>query len=204
VVAFRTGDAVIVQLPLPEGVNQEELLNSIPVEKDADVLSRAARERFEKGEEGALLPPVVGAIREILQSGNVAIAGKRAVVIGAGFLVGGPVAKWLRQQGADVEVLTIESSNEALVAALAEADIIVSGTGSPGLIMPDMIKQGLALIDAGTSESNGKIVGDADPACADKCSLFTPVPGGVGPIAVACLFENAVCQTRIDNASGGI
>ena len=89
-----------------------------------------------------------------------------------------------------MEVVTLESGN--LTAALRAADIIVSGAGSPHLIKPEMLQQGLALLDAGTSESDGALVGDADPACADKCSLFTPVPGGVGPVSVACLFENVV------------
>ena len=73
---------------------------------------------------------------------------------------------------------------------LHTADIIISGAGHPGMIRPEMIKDGVVLIDAGTSESGGKVVGDADPSCADKASVFTPVPGGVGPIAVAMIFKN--------------
>lgn len=186
---FRDADAAIIQLPLPPGSDTQSMLDSIPIEKDADVLSHAAREKFEKGDTDALLPPVVGAVREILEFGHVDIAGKKAAIIGAGFLVGAPVATWLTQQGADVTTLT---SKDDLSAALRAADIIVSGAGSPHLIKPDMVKEGAVLIDAGTSESGGAIVGDADPACADKCSFFTPVPGGVGPLAVAKLFENAV------------
>ncbi len=182
-------DAVIVQLPLPAHVATPEVCDAIPLAKDADVLSAAARAEFESAEE-ALLPPVVGAIRKILEFGNVSVAGKRSVVIGAGFLVGAPAARWLGKQGAAVEVVTKESGD--LAAALATADIIVSGAGAPHLITPAMLKDGVVLIDAGTSESGGAIVGDADPACAERCSLFTPVPGGVGPVAVACLFENAV------------
>jgi len=71
-----------------------------------------------------------------------------------------------------------------------EADIIISGAGHPGLLKPEMIKQGAVIIDAGTSEAGGKIVGDADPKCAEVASVFTPVPGGVGPIAVALIFKN--------------
>ena len=73
---------------------------------------------------------------------------------------------------------------------LKDADIVVSGAGSPHLIKPEMLKEGVVLIDAGTSESAGKVVGDCDPACAELASVFTPVPGGVGPIAVAMLFKN--------------
>mgnify|MGYP001584455448 CR=1 FL=1 len=189
---FDDADAVIVQLPVPVGVNQKEVCDAIPVEKDADVLSSAARAQFEMMglRNPSLLPPVVGAVREIFMQNGIEAKGKRAVVIGDGWLVGNPCAKWLVQQGSDVEVVTLESGN--LTAALRAADIIVSGAGSPHLIKPEMLQQGLALLDAGTSESDGALVGDADPACADKCSLFTPVPGGVGPVSVACLFENVV------------
>jgi len=162
----------------------------IPIEKDADVLSSVAREEFRNATVGALLPPIVAAVVEIFKNTKVKPLGKKAVVLGTGFLVGAPVATWLTQQGADVTVLNSKSAD--LSAALRAADIVVSGAGSPHLIKPDMLKQGVVLIDAGTSESSGEIVGDADPACAPKCSLFTPVPGGLGPIAVACLFGNAV------------
>ncbi|MEK7113937.1 MAG: bifunctional 5,10-methylenetetrahydrofolate dehydrogenase/5,10-methenyltetrahydrofolate cyclohydrolase [Patescibacteria group bacterium] len=183
-------DAVIVQLPLPSEVNTADVLNSIPLSQDADVLSRASREKFERGDADALLPPVVAAVRKILEFGNVEVKGKKAVVIGSGFLVGAPVATWLTQWGAEVEVVTTTSGD--LSAALGNADIIVSGAGSPHLIKPEMLKEDVVLIDAGTSESGGTIAGDADPSCADKCAIFTPVPGGIGPIAVACLFDNAV------------
>ena len=73
---------------------------------------------------------------------------------------------------------------------LKNADIIVSGAGNPGFIKPEHIKEGVALVDAGTSELKKKIHGDADPACALKASVFTPVPGGVGPVAVAMIFRN--------------
>lgn len=186
----KDANAIIVQLPLPKGADTKAACDAIPIEKDADVLSSAAREKFERGDAGALLPPVVGAVGDILEYGNVEIRGKKAVVIGTGFLVGAPVATWLRRQGADVRIITRSSADFS--AALRAADILVSGAGSPHLIKPDMLKEGVILIDAGTSESGGAIVGDADPACAAKCSLFTPVPGGVGPLAVAKLFENAV------------
>jgi len=188
--AFDT-DAVIVQLPLPEGMNTKAILDSIPVEKDADVLSSAARAAFEmKGFVNlSLLPPVVGAVKEILEFGRVEIKGKKAVVIGAGFLVGAPVAAWFKQQGAEVTHVSFRSGG---FSALRDADIIVSGAGSPHFIKPGMLKEGAVLIDAGTSESGGALAGDADPSCAEICSIFTPVPGGVGPLAVACLFENAV------------
>lgn len=191
---FDDADAVIVQLPVTVGINQKEVCDAIPISKDADVLSSAARAKFEmmdlRNPSFAMLPPVVGAVREIFLHNNVETKGKKAVVIGAGFLVGNPCAIWLKQQVTEVEVVTLESGD--LSVSLCKADIIVSGAGSPHLIKPEMLKQGVVLIDAGTSESDGTIAGDADPSCADKCSIFTPVPGGIGPISVACLFANVV------------
>jgi len=100
--------------------------------------------------------------------------------------VGAPAAELLKRLGAKVTVL--QASDPLL--PLAEADIVVLGAGSPGLVQPEMLKKGVVLIDAGTSESQGKVVGDAAPECAEVASFFTPVPGGIGPIAVAMIFRN--------------
>lgn len=188
-VALPEADAVIVQLPLPPDMNERAVLDAIPLAADADVLSHAAYERFLKDEPGALLPPVVCAVAEILERAGVTVGGKRALVIGNGRLVGAPVQAWLAREGAEVSVLTREDF-DTKHSALKEADIVVSGAGSPHLITPDLLTPGVVLIDAGTSESNGAIVGDFDPDCAEVASVFTPVPGGVGPVAVACLFKN--------------
>jgi methylenetetrahydrofolate dehydrogenase (NADP+)/methenyltetrahydrofolate cyclohydrolase len=193
-------DAVIVQLPLPPSITTSLILDEIPLEKDADVLSRAAYENFTYQKEGAILPPVVAAIKEVLARGGVEIAGKRAVILGSGKLVGQPAAVWLEEMGADIAVLTRKSES---LAELAHADIVILGAGSPHLVKPDMLKKGVVLIDAGTSESSGAIVGDADPACAEVASLFTPVPGGMGPIAVACLFQNAA-ELALRNSLGAV
>jgi len=180
-------DAVIVQLPLPEHLDEKKILDSIPEARDADVLSSMAYARFVIDEAGALLPPVVAAVAEILERANVSLGGKGVAVIGQGRLVGKPCTSWLMNQGAEVMVVTRESGDLSI---LTEAQIIMTGAGSPGLIRPEHLSEGVVLIDAGTSESGGAIVGDMDPACASRASVFTPVPGGVGPIAVACLFRN--------------
>lgn len=180
-------DSVIVQLPLPNTINLGLVVDEIPLMKDADVLSKAAYEDFIYRKPHALLPPVVGAIKEVLERSKVDIAGKRAVVVGSGKLVGLPASAWLEEMGADVIVVNRESAS---LSEVAHADIVILGAGSPHLITPDMLKQGVVLIDAGTSESNGAIAGDAHPDCASVASVFTPVPGGMGPIAVACLFQN--------------
>jgi methylenetetrahydrofolate dehydrogenase (NADP+)/methenyltetrahydrofolate cyclohydrolase len=169
---------IIVQLPLPLRFNTDQILSAIPTTHDADALNPATR---------LVRAPVAEAISEILVRANISALDKRAVVVGAGRLVGAPAAGLLRHLGAKVSVVTLEEGN---LAQLQDADIVVSGAGSPGLITPTMLKPGVVLIDAGTSESEGKVVGDATPDCAEVASIFTPVPGGVGPIAVAMLFKN--------------
>lgn len=173
-----TADGIIVQLPLPQRINVETVLAAIPPKKDVDGISPHPNVR----------PPVAEAVGEILTRAGIDPRGKRAVVIGSGRLVGAPAAALLAKLGAEVHVVTLGDS----LGSLSEADIVVSGAGQPGLIKPEHIKNGVVLIDAGTSESEGKVAGDADPACADKASVFTPVPGGVGPIAVAMIFKNLV------------
>ncbi|MGB4076440.1 MAG: bifunctional 5,10-methylenetetrahydrofolate dehydrogenase/5,10-methenyltetrahydrofolate cyclohydrolase [Minisyncoccia bacterium] len=182
-------DAVLVQLPLPERFDTAKILAAIPLLKDADVLSDAAYVRFEKGEPDALIPPVASAVRQVLKHASVPTKGKRAVVVGRGRLVGKPVAALLGSLGAHVSV--IHRATENPDALLVDADIVVSGIGIPRFITEDKVKEGVVLIDAGTSGERGGVAGDIDPACAPKASVFTRVPGGVGPIAVACLFKNA-------------
>ncbi len=186
-------DALIVQLPLPASIDRTAVLDSIPLSQDADVLSTYAHHLFEQGNELSLLPPVLAAVKEILHRAHVNPNGKRAIVIGNGWLVGEPCATWLSQVGAEVTILTREASDFGL---LKNAEIIISGAGSPGLIKPEHLSKDVVLIDAGTSEQGGAVVGDADPACAGVASVFTPVPGGVGPIAVACLFRNAAALAQ--------
>lgn len=168
-------DGVIVQLPI-EGA--EALLAQIPPEKDADRKPVA---------------PVAGAVEEILKRSGVAIKDKEIVVVGEGALVGRPVAKLLRERGGCVHTVSLEAGSLEM---LKHADVVVCGAGSPELIKPQMLKKGVVLIDAGTSESAGKLVGDADPACAEVASVFTPVPGGVGPVAVAMLFRNLLALSK--------
>lgn len=179
-------NGVIVQLPLPPHINEREILDLVPAEKDVDALSREAR----------VLSPIVGAIREILQSNNIDLENKKIVVVGQGKLVGQPAALWLTQEGYDVSVIDVKTKNADEL--LLSADVIISGAGRPGLITSNKIRDGVVIIDAATSESNGQLMGDADPRCASKCLLFTPVPGGVGPLTVVMLFKNLFSLSRLN------
>ncbi len=178
---------IIIQLPLPPHLDTDKILNLIPLSKDVDMIARESVENFKKNT-SIILPPVVGAIKEICRVGGVVVRGHKALVIGHGRLVGAPATVWLRSQGA--EVVVVDKQVENLVNYTREADIIISGAGVAGLIKPEMLKLGVALIDAGTSEECGLIVGDADPSCEKVASIFTPVPGGVGPVTVAMIFKN--------------
>lgn len=183
-VKTATEDAIIVQLPLPPHIDTDQVLSAIPEDKDADVLSVKTREA------GVLMHPIAASVKEILERTGTRVEGAHAVVVGQGWLVGQPVASWLMRSGAQVTVVTKESGD--LEDALATADIIVSGAGSPGIITSELIKDGAVVIDVGTSELGGSIAGDVEPSVAQKAGVYTPTPGGVGPIAVAMLMKNVV------------
>ncbi|MCA9355014.1 bifunctional 5,10-methylenetetrahydrofolate dehydrogenase/5,10-methenyltetrahydrofolate cyclohydrolase [Candidatus Kaiserbacteria bacterium] len=178
----KTVDGIVVQLPLPTQIDREAVLTAVPVGKDPD--------GFKYGKDNsACLPPVVGAIDEISHRHNVSWQGKRVVVLGQGRLVGAPVAEYARRLGVLVTILNRDSFDENV---LQSADIIVSGVGQPHFIKPAMVKEGVVIFDAGTSEEKGLLAGDADPGLGSKAKLLTPVPGGIGPITIAYLLKNLV------------
>ena len=181
-------DGYIVQLPLPSHIDTSHILNSIPAEKDVDMLSSHVMDSFYKNET-ELIPPVVGVFAEILQKNNVDVVGKKVVVVGYGRLVGKPAEHWFKKYGASVTVVDLGDSLED---AARDADIIALGAGAPGILRKEMVKDGVVVLDAGTSEDGGALKGDAEPSVADKASLFTPVPGGIGPVTVVVLFKNLV------------
>lgn len=194
--AAKSCNGIIVQFPLESGIDTDIVRNAIPLSLDIDVLSDEAVSRFARGE-FPILPPVAGAIAEIVRRNNVVLEGKRVVVVGEGRLVGKPASIWARLRGANVTTLNAESYDISY--EIRKADILILGAGVPYLIKPDMVKGGVVIFDAGTSEASGKLVGDADPRCAEKASLFTPVPGGIGPITVAMIFKNLVRLKSLNN-----
>lgn len=171
-------DGVIVQLPLPKNLDSNKIINIVPENKDIDGLGRGKKE---------VLSPVIGAINEIIERHHIDLSGKIAI-LGSGRLVGRPAFYWLEQKG--YNPIIFDENNPIKNDSLKNFDVIISGVGQPSLIKKDMIKDGVVIIDAGTSDEGGTISGDADPSCREKASYFTPVPGGIGPITVACLFKN--------------
>jgi methylenetetrahydrofolate dehydrogenase (NADP+) / methenyltetrahydrofolate cyclohydrolase len=178
---------VIVQLPLKK--DEQEILDSVPENKDIDVLSSKRLGRFYTAD-FSLLPPVVGAVKKILEKEKVNLQGKKVAVIGSGKLVGKPLAVWLMHQKATVFLINEFTENKKLL--IHQADIVVSGVGCPGLIKAEMIKNQAIIIDAGSCFKGNKIQGDFSPKAFSKASLYTPVPKGVGPITAACLVENLI------------
>ena len=179
---------MIVQLPLPKRFNTQNILDSIPEEKDIDVLSSVSFSGFALNIL-PIIPPTVAAIAMLLKTTKKKIEGRQVAVVGVGRLVGLPVAIWLSHQGAIISLVQKETRNASLI--ISKADIIISGVGKSGLITGKMIKKGAVVIDAGTSVEGGSSKGDVDQVSVEKkASFLTPVPGGVGPLTVACLFKN--------------
>jgi len=180
-------DAIIVQLPLPEHIDTKEVLAAIPSAYDVDGMHY-------DGTPKTYMSPVVSAIEEIAQRHDVLFASQKVVVVGEGALVGKPAAVWSRKQGGQVVVLTRESQN--ITQEISAADILILGAGVPGLVQPEMLKEGVIIFDAGTSEDGGELKGDAHPDCSKKASLLTPVPGGIGPITIAMLLRNVIVAAK--------
>lgn len=176
-------DGVIVQLPLPGHIDRAAVLAAIPPEKDVDAFGY-------QGEATEVLPPVIGAIREIAAQTGVRWKEARVVIFGSGKLVGEPAVRFVQAEGAVVSVVDKDTDASAAEALAREADIIILGVGKPHMLLPHMVKEGVVVFDAGASEDGGVIVGDADPKVAEKASVFTPVPGGIGPITIALIFRN--------------
>lgn len=182
-------DGIVIQLPIPKHLDAEKIIEALPAEKDIDVLGGASIARF-KNKTSNRIPPVAAAVWEVLTQNDVPLTDAKIVILGTGKLVGEPVAALFDRQGISCTAFNRDSDLETMRAAIQNASIIITGLGKPGFLTPDMVQSGVVLIDAGTSEQAGKLVGDCDPLCAEKASVFTPVPGGIGPITVACLYRN--------------
>ncbi len=182
-------DGVVVQLPLPKHIDTDTVLQAIPRALDVDCAQY-------DGTNHSVLPPVVGAIDEISRRHGVMFAGANIVIAGEGRLVGKPAKLWADSHGWKSLVVTeiTPHPDEKFKAA----DILILGTGQPGLVHEHNIKTGVDIFDAGTSEQGGKLVGDADPNCQPKAGLVTPVPGGIGPITIAVLLRNLVLLSKIN------
>lgn len=181
---------IIIQLPLPPHIEKKIVLDAIRSELDVDCLGTICGEKFYNNE-GSIGFPTALASMAILDTTPVDLANKNIVVLGQGMLVGKPVTTLLKARGLNPMIVTSKTDNKEKV--IKDADIIISGIGKGKYITGGMIKEGVILVDAGTSESDGGIVGDVDlESVKEVAGYVSPVPGGVGPVTVAMLLNNVL------------
>jgi methylenetetrahydrofolate dehydrogenase (NADP+)/methenyltetrahydrofolate cyclohydrolase len=188
---------IIVQLPLPEHLDKQVVLDSIDSELDVDCLGQIRSEKFYSsyGGENDLGFPTAVSCMALLDSIKLDLKNKKVAVLGYGNLVGKPVAALLKFRGINPEIIRSKTENKEAI--IKEANIIISGMGKGKYITGALIKEGAVVIDAGTSEDGGAIVGDVDlESVKNVASYVSPVPGGVGPVTVAMLLKNVLTVAK--------
>ena len=185
---------IVIQLPLPRHIDTRDILNAVPLKKDTDMLSELNFRNFASGKSD-ILSPTVGAVNELLKNYKIKLKSKKIVIIGRGRLVGKPLAAWFKKKKNNFTIIDGKTKNKDY--SIKKSDILISGVGKPNLIKGDMVKNGVVVIDFGGGKLKGRVVGDAEfKSVSKKASYITPVPGGVGPLTVACLLENLVKLNR--------
>jgi len=188
---------ILCQLPLPAGLDPEPVLALIPPEKDVDGLTERSMGRLVRGLPGHVGCTPLGVMR-LLERYGVATSGKRATVIGRSTLTGLPQVLLLGRKGVDCTVTLAHSRTPDMVEVCREADIIVAAAGSARMVTAAHVKPGAAVLDVGVSRSEKGIVGDVDfDAVQAVAGAITPMPGGTGPMTIACLLENTLSAARM-------
>ena len=198
-------DGILVQLSLPEGIDEDRILNAIDPDKDVDGLHPVNLGRLMRGEEG-FLPCTPRAVQEILVRSGIEVEGRHVVVVGRSTLVGRPVANILTQKsaGANATVTICHTGTRDLVSFTRQADILIVAAGRPRTITAEMVKEGATVIDVGVeqvaapSRKRGyRLVGDVDfDGVREKAGAITPVPGGVGPMTITLLLSNTILAAK--------
>ncbi len=186
-------DGILVQTPLPPQIDEARAMRTLDPMKDVDGLHPFNAGQLFFGRQTLVGATPVGVMR-LLAEYQVPVAGARAVVVGRSLIVGRPLAMLLLHANATVTIC--HSRTEELARHTLDADILVAAVGHLGLITADMVKQGAAVIDVGMNRTDEGLFGDVDPGVADVAAFLTPVPGGVGPMTIACLLENAFKAAR--------
>jgi methylenetetrahydrofolate dehydrogenase (NADP+)/methenyltetrahydrofolate cyclohydrolase len=186
-------DGILVQLPLPEHIDEERVLFAIDPAKDVDGLHPVNAGRLYLGRP-FLVPATPLGVLALLDDYGVELPGARAVVIGRSAIVGKPVAHLLLGRHATVTIC--HSRTDDLERYTTDADVLVVAVGQPGLITLEMIKLGAAVVDVGITRTEAGLVGDVDPGVAERAGWLTPVPGGVGPMTIAMLLQNTVTAAK--------
>ena len=186
---------ILVQLPLPDQIDEEKVIAAIKPEKDVDGFSPVNMGRLVAGM-SAIEPCTPKGIMRLLEASGIELAGKEAVVIGRSNIVGKPVALMLLAKSATVTVC--HSRTRDLDAHTKRADILVAAVGRPRFVTADMVKDGVVVIDVGINRLEEGLAGDVDfEGVSEKASWITPVPGGVGPMTIAMLLENTLEQAKL-------
>lgn len=194
---------ILVQSPLPDGRDFDAVLRLIPADKDVDGLTEASLGRLVRSAPGLVGCTPLGVMR-LLERYGIPTAGRRAVVIGRSTLVGLPLSLLLAQKGADATVTIAHSRTrpDDLLDLCRRADILVGAAGQARMITAEHVKPGAAVIDVGVSRTEAGIVGDVDfDAVQAVAGAITPMPGGTGPMTVACLLENTVTAARLQGVA---
>ncbi|NNC74177.1 MAG: bifunctional methylenetetrahydrofolate dehydrogenase/methenyltetrahydrofolate cyclohydrolase FolD [Acidimicrobiia bacterium] len=185
-------DGMILQLPLPEGLDGDAAVEGIDPAKDADGLHPFSLGRLVLSRHAPVAATPQGIMR-LLDHYDIAVSGKKAVIVGRSFLVGRPLAMLLGAKGVDATVVMTHSRTADLSAEIRAADILVVAIGRPRMIDGSMVKPGAAVVDVGINRTDDGLVGDVDfDSVVEVAGAITPVPGGVGPMTVACLLANTV------------
>ncbi len=188
-------NGILLQLPLPEGLDQDPLISAIDPLKDVDGLTPANAGLLFQDRQG-LVPCTPAGVMELLDDAGAELEGAHAVVIGRSILVGKPLAQLLL--AANATVTHCHSRTRDLAAVCREAVVLVAAVGSPGLVTGDMVRQGAIVIDVGTNRGESGLVGDVDfDSVRQVAGALTPVPGGVGPMTRAMLLSNTVRAARL-------
>ncbi len=197
--ADPTVHGILVQLPLPEGLDPEPVLDLIPPEKDVDGLTERSMGRLLRGRPGHVPCTPLG-VMTMLERYGIATSGRKAVVVGRSTLTGLPQVLLLGRKGVDATVTLAHSRTADLVAECRTADILVSAAGIAGLITAEHTKPGAAVFDVGISRTADGIAGDVDfQSVQAVAGAITPMPGGTGPMTIACLLSNTLAAARMQS-----
>jgi len=196
--ADDTVDGILVQLPLPEHIDEAKAIEAIDPAKDVDGIHPYNAGRLYLGRP-ALVPATPLGVMRMLEEYEIPLTGARAVVVGRSAIVGKPVAHLLLQENATVTIC--HSRTRDLAGYTLEADVLVAAVGQPHVITADMVKPGGTVVDVGLTRTDAGLLGDVDPAAAELAGYLTPVPGGVGPMTIAMVLKNAAAaaQKRLAN-----
>lgn len=191
-------NGILVQLPLPEHIDEKKIIEHISPMKDVDAFHAVNVGRIMIGDY-AFLPCTPAGVMELIHSTGTEVSGKECVVIGRSNIVGKPMAMLLLHENGTVTVC--HSRTKDLAEVCRRADILVSAVGRAGFVTADMVKEGAVVIDVGMNRNaEGKLCGDVDfDGVAPKCSFITPVPGGVGPMTIAMLMENTLRAKKLQS-----